>query len=145
MINIVFNNFSFQRTYLREIELYNYESFLSLVLEIFSRYKFEDKEAELLVYELLQAGGHRSIEDIPFYELEVIADYFLAQKERFKVEYDEEKLTYILLAAIQREEIIAMVDDIVITDLQAPISLRSNSMVNFIKKDKIKTITFKTL
>lgn len=145
MINIRLTNETFERTYLKKVDRFQYESLLSFVFELFHKHHFEDKEVELFLLDLLSQSGYSSIERIPILELQIIADYFLENRDQYKVDYDEEKLTYLLLAAIQKNDIITIVDNAIITDINAPLSIHNSSTVSFIYKKKIETITFKTL
>ena len=78
-------------------------------------------------------------------QLNVILDYFLENRDLYKVDYDEERLSYLLLAAIQAEKIVFTIDDKRITDLKEKIYLREDSTVNFFNLDKLDRIKFKMI
>lgn len=145
MVTINFSHRYFQKTYFRNVEATQYDSFLDLIWELFASHQFENKEIELQIYSFLTSLGYASLEQVPKGELQIIADHFLERKEDYKINPDEEKLTYLLLAAIQRGELIPYFDKKIIEDLKAPIRLRANSVIAFINKNKIENITFKTI
>lgn len=145
MIYLSFHAKTYQKVYLQGLEEPYYDSLLSLIYAIFSTYVFEDKAVELYLYQLLDATGYRRIEDIPRIELELIVAHFLKHKKAFKIDYDSEYLTYLLLAAIKRLDILVYFDEHLIEDLEAPIQLEPDSVLSFIKKEKIERTTFKTI
>lgn len=138
-------NKSFHKNYLVNSSSYSYNSSLDFILELFSTYKFLDREAELYLYELLKDSGYSSIEVIPLQQLDAILDYFLENRDQYKVDYDEERLSYLLLAAIQAERIVFTIDDRRITDLKEHIYLKEDSTINFFKLDKLDSIKFKMI
>ena len=144
-MRLLITNRSFNKDYLVNSSSYNYDSALDFILELFSTYKFVDREVELYLYELLKDSGYTSIEQIPLQQLNVILNHFLENRDQYKVNYDEERLSYLLLAAIQAEKILFTIDDQRITNLKAPIHLQEDSTINFFKLDKLDSIQFKMI
>ena len=58
---------------------------------------------------------------------------------------DEEKLSYLLLAAIKREEAIMHIDGEEVRNLQAKISLNDDSTIGFFNRAKLDSIGFTTI
>ncbi len=136
---------SFDRVYFHPVTRTEYASLLDLILELFYEYTFADRSEELYLYQLLSDLGYRSINDIPLPELELIVEYFEANRDSFKSKMDEEKVTYLLLAAIQKEEVIVFLDNKIIEDLKSPLKLSKDSTLAFFKQEKLNRITFKTI
>jgi hypothetical protein len=135
----------FDRNYLINISNFKYDSLLELILELFSKHQFIDKEIELYLYNLLRESNYTSIDQIPIQQLDSILDYFLDNRDQFKVDYDAERLTYLMLAAIQSKKIIFTIDNQRIENLKEPILLKKESIINFFKLDKLNTINFKMI
>ncbi len=136
---------SFDRVYFHSVTRTEYASLLDLILELFYEYTFADRSEELYLYQLLSDLGYRSIDDIPIPELALIVEYFEANRDSFKSKMDEEKMTYLLLAAIQKEEVIVLLDNKIIEDLKSPLKLNQDSTLVFFKQEKLNRITFKTI
>ena len=136
---------SFDKNYLVNTSKYDYESSLDLILELFSEHNFVDKEVELYLYKLLKESNYTSIDQIPILQLNAILDYFLKNRDQYRVNYDEERLSYLLLAAIQSEKIIFTIDNLKIDDLKDPIQLKKDSMINFFNLEKLDTINLKMI
>ncbi len=136
---------TFDKNYLIHTDNYEYENAYDLIYELFSKHIFIDREAELYLYQLLKDTGYGSIEGIPIDQLNGIVNYFLKSRDQYRVNYDEERLTYLLLAAIKSSEIILSIDQQVISELQVPISLERDSTITFFKKNKLNTIKFKSI
>jgi len=136
---------TFDKNYLIPTINKEYENVLSLVFELFSKHHFLDRAAELYLYQLLKDTGYASVEDIPLPQLNTIVDYFLKHRNQYKVNYDEERLTYLLLAAIQSNKIILIIDNSMIIDLMNPISLEQDSTITFFKIEKLHSIKFKSI
>ncbi len=136
---------TFEKNYLTNTTHYHYDNLLDLVFELFSKHQFVDRAAELHLLQILKESGYHSIEEIPLAQLNGIVNYFLEHRDTYKVDYDEERLTYLLLAAIQDQNITAIIDKALIKDLQAPIQLSKDSTITFFKMDKLKAIKFKSI
>ena len=144
-MKLLIANKAFLKNYLVNSSRYVYNSAFDFILELFTTHHFVDREAELYLYELLKDSGYSSIEQIPPQQLNVILDYFLENRDLYKVDYDEERLSYLLLAAIQAEKIVFTIDDKRITDLKEKIYLREDSTVNFFNLDKMDRFKFKII
>ncbi len=136
---------TFEKEYLLNTHQFEYNSILDLVFELFSKHIFIDREAELYLYQLLQETGYNRIEDIPFRQLNTIVDYFMNNRQQFKVDYDEERLSYLLLAAIQNKHILTIIDKQLIVNFQERIYLKKDSNITFFKMQKLSSITFKSI
>jgi len=144
-MEIAIRTSSFSKNYLVDTFKYDFESSLSLILELFSSHHFIDKEVELYLYQLLGESNYSSIDDIPILQLNTILDYFLEHRDNYKVNYDEERLSYLLLAAIKKDKIIFTIDNMKVLNLEDAVKLKEDSVINFFKIEKLKTITFKTV
>lgn len=142
---LILKHDTFEKNYLINTSEYEYESLLSLVFELFSSHHFEDREAELYLYQMLKDTGYPSIEAIPIQQLNSIVNYFLKHRDTYKVDYDEERLTYLLLAAIKEKQILTIIDKKLIEDIQKPLSLKKDSSITFFKMNKLNSIKFKSL
>ncbi|MEO1259933.1 MAG: hypothetical protein AAFZ15_14160 [Bacteroidota bacterium] len=145
MLNLIIQPDKFAKVYLKKSTDYQYDSLLDLIQQIFSTHAFEDKAVEQFLYQLLSETGYTSLEKIPIPELQAIANYFLAHKDEYKIDYDAEKLTYLLLSAIKNKDVIVYIDKRIVEDMLAPITLQYGSTLAFIKVEKINNITFKTI
>ena len=133
----------FNKNYLINTSNFEYENALELILELFSKHNFVDKEIELFLYNLLRESNYSSIDEIPIQQLNSILDYFLENRDEYKIDYDEERLTYLMLAAIQAKKIIFIVDNHHIENLNEPIALNQESIVNFFNLGKLDTVKLK--
>ena len=136
---------SFDKNYLINTSKYEYESSLDLILELFSEHRFVDREVELYLYQLLKESNYSSIDQIPTLQLNAILEYFLENRDKYKVNYDEERLSYLLLAAIQSNKIILTIDNYRIENLLESVQLKVDSVINFFNVEKLNTINFKMI
>lgn len=136
---------SFDKNYLINTSKYEYESSLDLILELFSEHRFVDREVELYLYQLLKESNYSSIDQIPTLQLNAILEYFLENRDKYKVNYDEERLSYLLLAAIQSNKIIFTIDNYRIENLLESVQLKVDSVINFFNVEKLNTINFKMI
>ena len=107
-----------------------------------------DREVELMVYELLYDTGLKSIDGLTPEELMDLVLYLSKYKTRYPAltfDEDEEKLSYLLLAAIKREEVIMHIDGEEVRNLQAEISLNDDSTIGFFNRAKLDSIGFTTI
>ena len=122
-----------------------YDSLLDLIFELFSSKQLFSREAELYLYQYLEEAGLRDISDLSQEEAKSIQHYLFAQKDSFGLEKDAERLTYLLLAAIQRKSILVILDEDVIDQFDQGLTLKKDSVLEFIRVEKIDNISFKTL
>ena len=134
----------FNKNYLITTSKFEYESAFDFILELFSKHHFVDRETELYLYGLLEKSGYSTIEQIPLLQLNTILDYFLKNRNQYKVNYDEERLSYLLLAAIQAKKIIFTIDKRTVDDLRDRIILHENSTISFLNLKKLDNIKFKS-
>ena len=135
----------FKKSYLVNTSKFHYKSIYKLIYEIFSKHHFVNREAELYLLDLLRESGYSTIDDIPTNHLEAILEHFNNNKDKFNIDYDEEKLTYLLLYSIQSRQLILIIDNQTINDLSQEISLQADSIISFVKVEKINTINFKSI
>lgn len=144
-MQLIIKTRSFDKNYLIHSTQYEYESALDLILDLFSNHHFVNKEAELYLYQLLKNSEYNTLDDIPLQQLNAIVEYFLKHRDQYKVDYDEERLSYLLLAAIQAEKIIFTIDNRIIKNLKEKVVLKKESILNFFNIYKLESITFNTI
>lgn len=135
----------FDKDYLIHTSSYHYDNVMNLIFELFSKHIFTNREVELYLYQLLKDTGYGSIEAIPMDQLDVIVSYFIKHRDAYKVNYDEERLTYLLLAALKSGTILLSIDTKLVTELMDPITLNADSVITFFKTNKLEAIKFKSI
>ncbi len=132
------------KSYLKNFLTYQFESLLLLIFELFESYQHGQKEI-IEIEALLEEIGYSNLKEIPIYEIETIRTIVKSKLEEWERQEDSEYLSYKLMAAIQAKNIIVFVDNILIEDVEKPISITPDSIITFINKLKIGSISFKTL
>jgi hypothetical protein len=133
-----------QKNYLKSLNKYHFDSLLHLCLMLFSTHIKGTQDLEE-IYQLLDEIGYQNLKDIPADEMDAIAAYVELVLPDWKREQDPERRTYLLLAAIQRHDIVVLIDDDVVSEVQAEVLLEPDSVISFIDKNKLSRITFTTL
>ena len=137
-----------EKSYIRALPSLDYESALHLVLDLFIFHPHEDRAIELMVYELLYDTGLKSIDALSTEELIDLIAFLSKHKTRYPaltIDEDEEKLSYLLLAAIKREGVIMHIDGEEVRNLQSELRLASDSTIGFFNRAKLDSIGFTTL
>ena len=137
-----------EKSYIRTLPRLDYDSALHLVLDLFLFHPHQDRAVELMVYELLYDTGLKSIDGLSTEELVELVAFLSLYKNRYPaltIDEDEEKLSYLLLAAIKREQVIMHIDNEEIRNLQAKIRLNNDSTIGFFNQAKLDSIGFTTL
>ena len=137
-----------EKSYIRVLPSLDYDSTFHLVFDLFLFHPHMDREVELMVYELLYDTGLKSIDGLTPEELMDLVLYLSKYKTRYPAltfDEDEEKLSYLLLAAIKREEVIMHIDGEEVRNLQAEISLNDDSTIGFFNRAKLDSIGFTTI
>lgn len=133
-----------QKGYVKSLYTYEFNSLFDLVFELFAGYQHGQKEI-IEIGVLLDEIGYSNLKDIPENDFEKVRNIVRSRLPEWEWQEDTELLTYKLMAAIQSKKIIVIVDDMIIEDLSAPISLMLTSSISFINKLKIDSISFTTL
>ena len=137
-----------EKSYIRVLPNLDYDSAFHLVFDLFLFHPHMDRAEELMVYELLYDTGLKSIDGLTPEELMDLVLYLSKYKTRYPAltfDEDEEKLSYLLLAAIKREEVIMHIDGEEVRNLQAEISLNDDSTIGFFNRAKLDSIGFTTI
>lgn len=133
-----------EKNYVKALNQYRFDSVFHLCLSLFSSYRKGTEDVEE-IYQLLDDIGYANLSDIPADEVEAIAAYVEMMLPDWNRENDPDRRTYLLAAAIQRQDVLVLIDDKVVDDLDTEILLAPNSIIEFIDKRKISDITFTTL
>lgn len=147
MIQLALRTTHYQKKYLVRCERYHFASFLDLAQEFFEVNRPMYRDYRELVDVLLHQLGFFDIEAVPPDVFESIVEEYRKQFTCIwdNVDGDAERLAYLLLAAIHRGRLIALIDERPVEDLRSPLQLNADSTISFIDREKIDTITFTTL
>ena len=133
-----------QKNYLKNFLNYEFESLLQLLYELFDNHKHGHREI-FEIEALLDEIGYSNLKEIPKNETEKIENLIRSKLMEWERQADSEYLSYKLMYAIQCLSILVFIDNEVIEDFENPILLKSNSVISFINKSKIDSISFTTL
>ncbi len=141
-------NKSKAKSYIRALPSYDFESSLDLVLTLFLIHPSDDRLIEMHIYELLSDTGLKSLDNLGIEELAELIHYLSTYRHRYPtltIDEDKEKLSYLLMAAIKREDVILIIDDDEVMNLSKKVRLTEDSTICFFKRGKLDSIDFKTL
>ncbi|PHN01917.1 hypothetical protein [Flavilitoribacter nigricans] len=149
MIKIALRTGHYEKAYLAGISRFHFTSFLDLVWEIFEVQLPEIFNREVL-WEILLEDMREQQLDIPGgmrpSEFRELFNYYLSTySPDLRRDFDPEKFTYLLLACVHNGRIIPVLDERVVDDLRAPLTLSEDSVLSFVDRKKINTITFSIL
>jgi hypothetical protein len=133
-----------QKNYVKGLNQYRFDSVFQLCLSLFSTYRKGTQDVED-IYQLLDDIGYSNLKDIPADEIEAIAAYVEMLLPDWNSANDPERRTFLLAAAIQRRDLLVVIDEEVVNDLGTEILIAPDSIISFIDKRKISDITFTTL
>ncbi len=147
-MELLLKSYTREKSYIKALPSLDYDSALDLVLDLFLYHPHKDRTVELMVYEMLHDTGLRSIDALTTEELTDLVVFLSQHKTRYPaltIDEDEEKLSYLLLAAIKREEVIMYIDGEEVRNLQSELRLSSDSTIGFFNRAKLDSIGFTTL
>lgn len=133
-----------QKNYLKNFLNYKFESLFQLLYELFDNHKHGHKEL-FEIEALLEEIGYSNLKEISKSESPKIKSIIRSKLQEWERHEDSEYLSYKLMAAIQANSILVIIDDVIIDDIEKPISVMPNSVISFINNSKIDSISFTTL
>jgi hypothetical protein len=132
------------KNYIQDLWVLTYPTLLHLIQALFEQHLKGRKDLQNIQL-LLQTIGYQNLKDIPKSEIAAIRQLIHTQMPHWMIHEDAEYLTYTFLAAFQQQEILILVDDALVTDLNAPIQLHYQSTIAIIHQPLIHPISFTTL
>lgn len=132
------------KKYLKGLWKYEFPSLIYLIFELFETYTNGYKEI-FEIQLLLDEIGYRNLKDIPKDEVENIRALIKQKLPEWKMFDDAEFVTYQLMAAISKKDILVIIDNNVIVDIDQPLSIDLNSTIVFFNNQLLNQIKFTTL
>jgi len=133
------------KTYLRNFTVFEFDNLLQLIFELFQSNPIEAEEVDDVLYNYIISLGYTNIHDISEETKKELDYWYFELLESYHKRFDEEKLTYLLLAKIVNNEIIVLIDNTPVKNIKQSINIHKNSIISFIDRQKINDIKFTTI
>ena len=130
--------------YVESINGYRFESLTELIFALFSTYKKGTEDWEEIQI-LLANFGYNNLNGIKESEIPIIRKWLKENKNQFELEKDIEYLTYKLLTAIVKKDILVYIDKYIIENVNENITVSGTSTISFIDTTRLNQLTFTTI
>jgi hypothetical protein len=132
------------KNYIKKIGGFRFRSLYDLIITLFETYEKGTEDYENIRL-LLEATGYNNLKQIPETEMDHIRATISRMMPEWKKLDDHEYMTYLVLAAIGRKDIIVCIDDQLVNQFEVSIQIKDTSIISFINCLKINQIYFNAL
>ncbi len=145
MISLKLGKETQSKTYLQHFSQFYFQTSIDFIVELFFKNHLEPTEQDEVILELIKHLGYHTIHEIPTDILQDLEKIYFDTLAKQRLEMDKEKMAYLLLDKLDKQEIILIVDNQVIDDLMQEVQLTEISTIIFFNQSFIQDTTFKAL